>query len=139
MFRMDLGSRRCAGYVVVALHGELDVTGAADVAAALVTVARREPWIIADLAGLEFVDCGGLAALALGREHARHAGGDLVLAAPHERILRILAIIGTAHGFSAHASVEEAAATFALPGAAGLLTQQLADALAFADIGLQRL
>ena len=139
MFSMDLGSRRCAGYVVVALHGELDVTGAADVAAALVTVARREPWIIADLAGLEFVDCGGLAALARGREHARDAGGDLVLAAPHERILRILAIIGTAHGFSAHASVEEAAATFALPGAAGLLTQQLADALAFADLGLQRL
>jgi anti-sigma B factor antagonist len=127
MFSMDPGSRNCGGHVVVALHGELDVIDAADVAAALETVAGRGPRIIVDLAGLEFIDCAGLAALARGREHARLAGGNLVLAAPHERILRILAIIGPAHGLSVHASVEEAAASsedprrvVAMNGAAGL-------------------
>lgn len=62
-----------------------------------------------------------------GRKHAQRAGGDLVLAAPHERILRILAIIGTAHGFSVHASMEAAAASAgdtrraaAMNGAAGV-------------------
>lgn len=127
MFSMDLGSRKRGGHVVVALRGELDITDAADVAAALEAVADREPRIIVDLAGLEFIDCGGLAALARGREHAQRAGGDLVLAAPHERILRILAIVGTAHGFSVHASVEAAAASAgdtrrvgAMNGAAGV-------------------
>jgi anti-anti-sigma factor len=126
MFSMDLGSRKCGGHVVVALHGELDVMDAADVAAALETVAGREPRIIVDLAALEFIDCGGLGALARGRKHAQRAGGDLVLAAPHERILRILAIAGTAHGLSVHASVEAAAASagdtrrvVAMNGAAG--------------------
>ena len=125
MFSMDLGSRRCDGQVVVALHGELDIADAAVVAAALETVAEREPRIIVDLAGLEFIDCGGLAALTRGRKHARQAGGDLVLAAPRKRILRILAINGT--GLSVHASVEEAAGSagdprrvVAMNGAAGL-------------------
>jgi len=109
MFSMDLGSRECGGHVVVALHGELDVVDAAGVAAALGIVAGRGPRIIVDLAGLEFIDCGGVAALARGRKHAQQAGGDLLLAAPPERILRILAIIGAAHGLSVHASVAEAA------------------------------
>jgi anti-sigma B factor antagonist len=115
MFSMDAGSRDCGGHVVVALHGELDVVDAASVAAALETVVRREPRIIVDLAGLEFIDCGGLAALAGARKHAQRAGGDLVLAAPHERILRILALVGPAHDLPVHASVEEAASAAGPP------------------------
>ncbi len=81
-FCVDLSTRECDGHVVVALGGELDLVDAADVAAALVTVAAREPEIIVDLAGLEFIDSSGVAALARGRKQARHAGGDLLLAAP---------------------------------------------------------
>ncbi|HMH37594.1 MAG TPA: STAS domain-containing protein, partial [Streptosporangiaceae bacterium] len=64
---------------------------------------------IVDLAGLEFIDCSGVAALARGRSHARQAGGDLLLAAPRQRVLRVLAITRLAGEFSVHASVEEAA------------------------------
>jgi len=110
MFSVDLSTRECDGHLVVALRGELDLADAADVAAALAAAVAREPRIIVDLAGLEFIDCSGVAALARGRRHARQAGGDLLLAAPRQRVLRVLAITRLAGEFSVHASVEEAAA-----------------------------
>jgi anti-sigma B factor antagonist len=109
MFSVDLSTRECGGHVVVALCGELDLADAAEVAAALVAAVAREPGIIVDLAGLEFIDCSGVAALARGRRHARQAGGDLLLAAPQQRVLRVLAITCLVDGFSVYASVEEAA------------------------------
>ena len=102
MFSVDLSTRECDGHVVVALGGEL---------AALMTVAAREPEIIVDLAALEFIDSSGVAALARGRTHARHAGGDLLLAAPRQPVLRVLAVNRLADNFSVHASVEAAAAS----------------------------
>lgn len=109
MFSMDLGSGQSGGYVVVALHGELDLMDAAGVAAALGVLAAREPRIIVDLAGLEFLDASGVAALSRGRRHARHAGGDLLLAAPQRRVRRVLAIIWEVDGVAVHASVAAAA------------------------------
>ena len=110
MFSVDLSTRECDGHVVVALGRELDLVDAASVAAALVTVAAREPNIIVDLAALEFIDSSGVAALARGRMHARYAGGDLLLAAPRLPVRRVLAITRLVEDFSVYASVEEAAA-----------------------------
>jgi anti-sigma B factor antagonist len=109
MASLNLSSRESDGKAVVALRGELDVADAASVAAALVAVAARAPEIIVDLAGLEFIDSSGLAALALARVQARRAGGDLLLAAPHDQVLRILTVTRLAEVFSVHASVDEAA------------------------------
>ena len=109
MFSMTMSTREFGGHVVVALYGELDVAGAADVAAALAVVAARVPRIIVDLAGLEFIDSSGVAALARGRKLARHAGGDLLLAAPRRGVLRILTITRLIDVFPVHASVDEAA------------------------------
>jgi anti-sigma B factor antagonist len=109
MFSVDLSTRECDGHVVVALRGQLDLVDAAGVAAALATVAAREPQIIVDLAALEFIDSSGVAALERGRTHARHAGGDLLLAAPRQPVLRVLALTRLVDDFSVHASVEEAA------------------------------
>jgi len=110
MFSMDLGSGECGGHVVVALRGELDLVDAAAVAAALEAVAACEPRIIVDLAGLEFIDASGIAALSRGRRHARDAGGDLLLAAPQVLVRRVLAIIWEVDSFAVHASVAKAAA-----------------------------
>ena len=109
MFSVDLTTREFDGHVVVALGGELDLVDAAGVAAALVIVAEREPEIIVDLAALEFIDSSGVAALARGRKLARHAGGDLLLAAPRQQVLRVLATTRLVDDFSVYASVEEAA------------------------------
>jgi anti-sigma B factor antagonist len=111
MFSMDLGSSESCGHVIVALHGELDLVDAAGVAAALGVVAAREPRIIVNLAGLEFIDASGIAALSLGRRHARNAGGDLLLAAPQRQVRRVLAIIWEVDGLAVHASVAEAVAS----------------------------
>jgi len=109
MVSMNLSSRECDGRAVVALRGELDVVDAASVAAALTAVAVRAPEMIVDLAGLEFIDSSGLAALVLARKQARQAGGDLLLAAPQDQVLRVLAVTRLAGVFSVHASVEQAA------------------------------
>jgi len=106
---MDLSTRESDGKAVVALRGELDVADAASVAAALVAVAARAPEIIVDLAGLEFIDSSGLAALVLARVQARRGGGDLLLAAPHDQVLRFLTVTRLADVFSVHVSVDEAA------------------------------
>ena len=108
MFSVDLSTRECDGHVVVASREEGDLADAADVAAALAAAVAREPRIIVDLAGLEFIDCSGVAALARGRGRARPPGGDLLLAAPQQRVLRVVAITRMAGEFSVHASVEEA-------------------------------
>ena len=109
MVRMDLSTRECDGQVVVALRGELDVADAASVAAALAAVAGRERAVIVDLAGLEFIDSSGLAALVLARKQARYAEGELLLAAPQQQVLRVLTATRLVDVFSVHASVDEAA------------------------------
>jgi anti-sigma B factor antagonist len=113
MFRMDLGSGERGGHVVVALRGELDLLFAPAVATAMEELAACQPRIIVDLAGLEFIDACGIAALERGRLRARGAGGDLLLAAPTRQVRRILTIIREANGFALHASVAEAAASAA--------------------------
>ena len=109
MISVDLSTRECDGHVVVALRGELDVADAVSVAAALAAVAAREPEIIVDLAGLEFIDSSGVAALARGRKLARDAGGDLRLAAAQQQVLRVLTLTRLIDVFPVHASVDEAA------------------------------
>ena len=66
------------------------------------------PNVIIDLTGLEFIDCGGLRALAGAREQARRAGGELLLAAPQRLVLRMLALTGLVDVFSVHASLGHA-------------------------------
>ena len=109
MFSVNMTTRECDGHVVVVLYGELDVADAADIAAALALVAASAADIIVDLAGLGFIDSSGVAALARGRKLARHAGGDLLLAAPRREVLRVLTLTRLIDVFPVHASVEEAA------------------------------
>jgi len=106
---VDLISRECDSQVVVVLRGELDVAVAVRIVAELSVVAARERDMIVDLAGLEFIDSSGLAALARVRKQARHAGGDLLLAAPRGQVLRLLSLTRLIDVFSVHASVDEAA------------------------------
>jgi anti-sigma B factor antagonist len=124
MFSVDLSTRECDGHVVVALRGELDLVDAADVAAALAAAVARQPRIIVDLAGLEFIDCSGVAALARGRRHARQAGGDLLLAAPQQRVLRVVAITRLAGEFSVHGRGGRQRPTLPAGGRAGTVTAQ---------------
>jgi anti-anti-sigma factor len=110
MFSMNLGPGESGSYVIVALHGELDLVDAQAAADALEAFAVCEPWIIVDLSGLEFIDVSGIAALSRGRRRARDAGGDLLLAAPQQQVQRVLALIWEASGSGLPSSVADAAA-----------------------------
>ena len=109
MCSVDLMIRESDGQAVVVLRGELDVAAAVRVVAEITVVAARERDIVVDLAGLEFIDSSGVAALVRARNHARHAGGDLLLAAPREQVLRVLALTRLIDVFSVHTCVDEAA------------------------------
>jgi anti-sigma B factor antagonist len=109
----DLTVRGCDGYVVVALRGELDLANAAHVVAELTAAAANQPKIVADLTGLEFIDCRGVAALASARDQAREANGDLLLAAPQRQVLRVLAATRPFYSFAIYSSAEEAASSIA--------------------------
>jgi anti-sigma B factor antagonist len=124
---VELTTRECNGQVIVSLRGELDVAFAAGVAASLAEIAARACQVIVDLEGLEFIDSSGLAALARARSLARHAGGDLLLAAPQQQVLRLLALTRLTDVFSVHACVDDAVgspgrartATASAPASAG--------------------
>ena len=113
MVNIDLSSVVRDGHAVVGLRGELDVNDAAGVTVALAGVAAAHPDIIIDLTGLDFIDCCGLWALTRAREQASRAGGALLLAAPQQLVIRVLALTGLADVFSVHASVEQAELAYA--------------------------
>ena len=109
MAEIDVSSSQHPGHLVVTLRGELDICDAGGLARALSAAAGSGSPIIVDLAGLTFIDCGSLSALACAREKARQAGGDLVLAAPQRQVLRVLSLTLLIDRLPAFASVEEAA------------------------------
>jgi anti-anti-sigma factor len=74
MLSVDLTIRNCGDRVVAGLRGELDVVDAEAVATVLAATADRGHVVIADLAGLMFIDGSGLAALVRARRHARDMG-----------------------------------------------------------------
>ena len=98
--RLQVGTStcQCAGQVVVALAGELDLTDAVRIDHMVTTVAIRVPRLIVDLAALPFTDCAGMRALAAAAKQARQAGGGLVLAAPRSLVLRVLDLTGLMTG-----------------------------------------
>jgi anti-anti-sigma factor len=127
--RVGMSTRQCAGQVVVALLGELDVADAARIGALVTTVAIRVPWLIVDLAALKFTDCAGMRALAAAAKQARQAGGGLVLAAPGPLVLRVLDLTGLMPGVPLYSSVEEAAGVASRQRAARPVTEPAASAV----------
>ena len=108
MFSADLSTRDCGGQAVVMLSGELDIMDAATVAATLSAIAAGGSVVIVDLARLKFLDASGLTALMLAHEHARAAGGELLLAAQRQALL-VPTTARLAEVLPVHACVEDAA------------------------------
>ena len=109
MFNAELSVCGHGGHAVVALCGELDLADAPVVASRLIAaVAAFGPSIIADLAGLEFIDCCGLGVLVRVQKWTREDGGDMYLAGPRPRVRRVLEMVGLTGVFSVYPSVEQA-------------------------------
>lgn len=110
MFDMELSVEGDSGHAVVALYGELGVTDAPALASHLMTaVAACGPSIIVDLADLALIDHWGLEVLVRILQWTRESGGDMPLAAPQQRVRKLLSISGLIDRFSVHPSVAQAA------------------------------
>ena len=108
MASIDVSSSRCPGYVVVALCGEIDKTHDASLVRALSAAAAPGSRVIVDLEGLAFIDCSGLSAMVSAWKQARQAGGDLLLAAPQQLVLRLLCLTDLTGLLPVFASVDQA-------------------------------
>ncbi len=118
MFNMTFSTFDFGGHRIVALRGELDLADAPSVAAQLSSaVEAYGPWVIVDLAGLEYIDSSGLGVLVRVLKQSRGGGGDLSLAAPHGMVRKVLTATGLMSVFSVYPSVEEAARQSALKAA----------------------
>jgi anti-sigma B factor antagonist len=95
--------------VVVALCGELDKSHAGWLARALSAAVAPGSRVIVDLERLAFIDCSGPSAMVSAWKQARQAGGDLLLAAPQELVLRLLSLTGLTELLPVLASVDQAA------------------------------
>jgi anti-sigma B factor antagonist len=109
MFNVELSVAGHDGHAIVALYGELDLADAPAVASQLIAaVAACGPSIIVDLAGLDFIDCCGIGMLVRVLRRIRESGGDMSLAAPQQRVRRVLSLTGLIDVFSVHPSLEQA-------------------------------
>jgi anti-sigma B factor antagonist len=111
MMSIALSTRDRGGHVVVRLRGELDLTSAGRAAEAVRKCAAGGRQVIVDVAALEFIDCYSLVTLLRVQKLARLSGGDVLLAHPRGRVLRMLNLTGLADTFCAHATVAAAAAS----------------------------
>jgi anti-anti-sigma factor len=73
MVSVELQTRVCGGYVVVALRGELGTTDAESMGSAVAELAEGGQHLIIDLGAPEYIDCHALRALLRARETARRA------------------------------------------------------------------
>jgi anti-sigma B factor antagonist len=110
MAGVDLSTSACDGHVVVALRGELDVSGAPEAEAAITALVARGRYVVIDMSALDFIDCSSLGALVRARSLARRGGGDVVLTAPQRCARWVLTLTGQDEVFWVQASVEAAVA-----------------------------
>ncbi|MFI6900549.1 STAS domain-containing protein [Nonomuraea sp. NPDC050394] len=109
MTPLHLNSRALIGGTLIAVAGELDATNTDHLAAYIEAEhPRPELPLVLELSELTFMDSSGLHLLIA--QHHRHTahGAGLHLAAPHERVTRILEITGVCRLLHAYATLGQA-------------------------------
>jgi anti-sigma B factor antagonist len=103
--------RRRGGHGVLELRGELDISTAPLLEAALLEAQRRfGPRTVLDLRGLAFLDCVGIGVLCRHANRSAPARGWLRLAGASARIERVLRIFRLSETLPMYPSVERALA-----------------------------
>lgn len=97
-------------WTVLEVAGEIDLHSAPQVRNNINTrLEEGQTQIAMDLAGVEFIDSSGLAALISGQKKAVEASGSLVLVSPTEPVKRALSVTGLDKIFKIYGSLDEAA------------------------------
>lgn len=97
------------GISVIHLEGRLDITSAAEAKRLFADTAQGgTPRLVADLAGITFIDSSGLSALVSGLRSCRQAGGDLRIAGAGEQPTAVFALTSLDQVFRLYPTVGEA-------------------------------
>ncbi|MDT3399384.1 STAS domain-containing protein [Streptomyces sp. B1866] len=101
--RSRLRTRTAGTAALVEVHGEIDLSTAPELTAALdAATARARPDVVVDLRPVTFLDCSGLSALCRARHRALDRGGRLRLVLDDPYRLRILRLAGLGGVFETH-------------------------------------
>ena len=94
MAPLDFDTTLSAGDAVIALSGELDLSGAPALDEEVERLAAAEgvERVVLDLRELEFLDSSGLRSVALAQRRLAAAGRDFVLVRGHETVQRVFEI-----------------------------------------------
>lgn len=94
------------------MAGEIDLHSAPQVRNNIVSrLDEGQTQIAIDLAGVDFIDSSGLAALISGRKKAAEATGALVLISPTDPVKRALSVTGLDKVFDIYDSMDQLAPT----------------------------
>ncbi|GAA1763030.1 STAS domain-containing protein [Streptomonospora sp. PA3] len=109
MHRLGLSTRVDNHSVIVSVEGDLDIATADDLHEhVLSAIDKHGPWLILDLTGLEFMDSSGLNVVINAYRAVKEHGGSLALAAPNERVTKVVRLVGLHRQVPVHNSVSAA-------------------------------
>lgn len=116
--RLGLSTRVESRSVIVAIEGELDIATAADLQEHIQSAIKDHgPWLILDMAGLEFMDSSGLNVIINAYRTVRDLGGALALAALNERVNKVVRLVGLHRQVPVHQTVATAVTAMEALGA----------------------
>ena len=89
---------------MLALHGDLDLNTAPSLRLALIEAIDARERVVVDLEGVDFIDSAGLGVLLGGLKRAKDTGGDVLLVATGQNVVRVLELTGLTRAFAIHPS-----------------------------------
>jgi anti-sigma B factor antagonist len=96
--------------VVVALPAEIDMVNAAQIEGELISGARQDATLIADMSTTMFCDCAGARAVYRAGERAAAAGGELRVVITTAPVRRLFSLIGIDQVLSIYPGLDAAVA-----------------------------
>ena len=107
---LEVGER--AGWQVLTVRGEVDLTTTPRVRAQLISLlSEGRPQLVVDMEGVRFLDSSGVGALVAGLKLARSRSGELRPVCEHQRPVRkVLEVTGLERVLERYDSVEAAVA-----------------------------
>lgn len=109
MHRLGLSTRVGKHCVIVAVEGELDIATADELHDHLQTaVDDHGPWLVLDLSALDFMDSSGLNTVINVYRTITERNGSLALAAPNDRVNKVVRLVGLHRQVPVHQTVSAA-------------------------------
>jgi anti-sigma B factor antagonist len=115
---MKVHHEQHAGYVLVVVEGDVDVSNALDLRESLGSAITDKGTVLVDLSGVPFVDSSGIGILVAAHRLATQHGGRMLVVAPTADVRQVLAMTRTDRLLRIRDSVELASVelAFAEPG-----------------------